>query len=86
MSAAAAMLPGLLAARLGGDEFCVLIEGYGAEDAVQVPRDPRSSPLRTGFRSSTGRAWWMQPQQTVVNVSFPLVTLPRSPSIGARGL
>jgi len=36
MSAAAALLPGSLAARLGGDEFCVLIEGYGADDAVRV--------------------------------------------------
>jgi diguanylate cyclase (GGDEF)-like protein len=39
ISAAAAMLPGSLAARLGGDEFCVLIEGYGAQDAVQVAEE-----------------------------------------------
>jgi len=39
MSAAAAMLPGSLAARLGGDEFCVLIEGYGADDAVRVAEE-----------------------------------------------
>lgn len=39
MSAAAAMLPGSLAARLGGDEFCVLIEGYGADDAVSVAEE-----------------------------------------------
>ncbi len=39
MSAAAALLPGSLAARLGGDEFCVLIEGYGADDAVRVAEE-----------------------------------------------
>jgi diguanylate cyclase (GGDEF)-like protein len=46
MSAAAAMLPGSLAARLGGDEFCVLIEGYGAEDAVQVAEELCNLALR----------------------------------------
>lgn len=46
MSAAAAMLPGSLAARLGGDEFCVLIEGYGADDAVQVAEELCNLALR----------------------------------------
>lgn len=46
ISAAAARLPGALPARLGGDEFCVLIEGYGADDAVRLAEDLCNAALR----------------------------------------
>jgi diguanylate cyclase (GGDEF)-like protein/putative nucleotidyltransferase with HDIG domain len=40
LAEAAAAFPGSFTSRLGGDEFCVLMEGYGADAARALARDP----------------------------------------------
>ena len=39
LSASSALAPGSLAARLGGDEFCVVMDGHGADRALEVADD-----------------------------------------------